>query len=288
MKLVGAAFGSRFVSRLASISCYSGFASTGYVREAPRVATRLDRGRSWSLPAPGAQTWDQCIEGFSFWAGDVSVWQSFDVLQLAFGKTAWFCEFQLQACVPFVRQSMKLVGAAFGSRFVSRLASISCYSGFASTGYVREAPRVATRLDRGRSWPLPAPGAQTWDQCIEGFSFWAGDVRGGKSLEGRVRKPGLCKDRSARICYTVALCRAKRWHKGTLDAAQGAEGWISSCHCTRDWLAVKRSQGRSDEKAFRRHICTGIWHHWCGIAVQFVSPPGIARGGGWWAAAAEG
>ena len=64
--------------------------------------------------------------------------------------------------------------------------------------------------------------------------------------------------------------------------------WRSSCHCTRDWLAVKRSQGRSDEKAFRRHICTGIWHHWCGIAVQFVSPPGIARGGGWWAAAAEG
>ena len=119
---------------------------------------------------------------------------------------------------------MKLVGAAFGSRFVSRLASISCYSGFASTGYVREAPRVATRLDRGRSWSLPAPVAQTWDQCIEGFSFWAGDVRGGESLEGRVRKPGLCKDRSARICYTVALCRAKRWHKGTIFG-RGSRRW---------------------------------------------------------------
>ena len=91
MKLVGAAFGSRFLSCLASRSCYSGFASTGYIREDPRVATRLDRGRSWLLPAPGAQTWDQCIEGFSFWAGDVSVWQSFDGLQLAFGKTAWYC-----------------------------------------------------------------------------------------------------------------------------------------------------------------------------------------------------
>ena len=82
------------------------------------------------------------------------MWQSFDVLQLAFGKMVKphdFCEFQLQACVPFVRQSMKQVGAAFGPRFVSCLASISCYSGFASTGNVREAPRVATRLDRGRS-----------------------------------------------------------------------------------------------------------------------------------------
>ena len=39
---------------------------------------------------------------------------------------------------------MKLVGAAFGSRFVSRLACIRCYSGFASTGNVREAPRVLT------------------------------------------------------------------------------------------------------------------------------------------------
>ena len=44
---------------------------------------------------------------------------------------------------------MKLVGAAFGSRFVSRFACIRCYFGFASTGNVREAPRVATRLDRG-------------------------------------------------------------------------------------------------------------------------------------------
>ena len=150
MKLVGAAFVSRFVSRFACIRCYFGFASTGNVREAPRVATRLDRGRSWSLPAPGAQTRHQCIEGFSFWARDVSVWQSFNVLQLAFGKTAWFCEFELQACVLFVRQSMKLVGAAFVSRFVSRFACIRCYFGFASTGNVREAPRVATRLDRGR------------------------------------------------------------------------------------------------------------------------------------------
>ena len=44
---------------------------------------------------------------------------------------------------------MKLVGAAIGSRFVSRLASRSCHSGLAATGYVREGPRVATRLDEG-------------------------------------------------------------------------------------------------------------------------------------------
>ena len=157
--------------------------------------------------APGAQTWDQCIEGFSFWAGDVSVWQSFDVLQLAFGKTAWFCEFQLQACVPFVRQSMKLVGAAFGSRFVSRLASISCYSGFASTGYVREAPRVATRLDRGRSWSLPAPGAQTWDQCIEGFSFWAGDVSVWQSFHGLQ----LAFGKTAWFCARCANLGSMHW-----------------------------------------------------------------------------
>ena len=97
----------------------------------------------------------------------ISVCQSFDVLQLACGKTAWFCEVQLQACCPFVRGSMKLVGAAFGSRFLSRLASISCYSGCAATGYVREGPR----------W-------QTWDQCIEGFSLWAGDVSVWQSFDG--------------------------------------------------------------------------------------------------------
>ena len=44
---------------------------------------------------------------------------------------------------------MKLVSAASGSRFVSRLAFISCFFWFASTGNVREAPRVATRLERG-------------------------------------------------------------------------------------------------------------------------------------------
>ena len=137
----------------------------------------------------------------------MSVWQSFDVLQLAFGKTAWFCEFQLQACVPFVRQSMKLVGAAFGSRFVSRLASISCYSGFASTGYVREAPRVATRLDRGRSWSLPAPGAQTWDQCIEGFSFWAGDVSVWQSFDGLQ----LAFGKTAWFCARCANLGSMHW-----------------------------------------------------------------------------
>ena len=139
---------------LASISCYSGFAATAYVREGPRVATRAwQRGgvdpfrrqvRKLGINALTAlaselwmsvcgshsmfciawncarwQTWDQCIEGFSFWAGDVSVWQSFDGLQLAFGKTAWYCA----------------------------------------------------------RW-------QTWDQCIEGFSFWAEDVSVWQSFDG--------------------------------------------------------------------------------------------------------
>ena len=212
-----------------------------------------------------------------FWRPAACCHQCVAVIRCFWLITAWFCDFQLQACVLFVRQSMKLVGAAFGSRFISRLAFISCFFWLASTGNVRETPRVATRLERGRSWFLPAPGAQTRDQCIEGFSFWAGHVRGGDSLEGRVRKPGLCEDRSARICCAAALCRAKRWHTGSLDAAQGAEGSRYSCHCARAWLADKRSQGRIDEKAFRLHFCTGFWHHWCGLAVKFVSPSSSSR-----------
>ena len=49
----------------------------------------------------------------------------------------WSWNFQLQACVLFLRQSMKLVSAAFGSRFGSRLGFISCFSWFVSTGHVR-------------------------------------------------------------------------------------------------------------------------------------------------------
>ena len=99
----------------------------------------------------------------------------------------------------------------------------------------------------------------------------------GIRLKEEVRKPGLCEDRSARICCAAALCRAKRWHTGSLDAAQGAEGSRYSCHCARAWLADKRSQGRIDEKAFRLHFCTGFWHHWCGLAVKFVSPSSSSR-----------
>ena len=129
---------------------------------------------------------------------------------------------------------MKLVSAAFGSRFVSRLAFISCFFWFVSTGNVREAPRVATRLERGGSWSLPAPGAQTRDRCIEGFI--ASEL--GMSVEGIRWK----EEFASRVCAkievqeSVARLRCVVQSGGTKvlwTQLKAFEGWRYSCHCAR-------------------------------------------------------